>query len=280
MLYYVDLPEQCYVLSIGRAGESVDKVTWTLISATAEQAKSLGIEAGEVDSDKLELALTAKETGVLPKLADPRRASQTTDQLAVLWQMLVPEADRKALTDGTYKSVVIVNCSSLGSLPFEALVTAKESETEYLLDSGPPVLYAPSATILMNLAEQKATAVATARQPILTVGDPAYTSGKISRLPYTATESHWVKEAYTKHGQATTQLLNAQATEGNVRSQIAGAPRHSSGLPRLGGRVIRQPVWLADPCSRPNWKWRQRRRLSHARRNLLARPAGLRTGDS
>lgn len=218
MLYYVDLPDQCYVVSIGRAGSA----GWTPLAVSDSQAARLEIEAGELNHDKLKHVLLSKETGVLPKLADPGRAAEANDQLAALWQVLIPEADRGALLDGTYKSLVIVTCASLYSLPIETLVTSTEGAAQYLLDSGPPVLYAPSATILLNLAGQKRAETAGSQPPILTVGDPDYGSGgKFSRLPHTATESHWVKEAYAKCGQAATQLLRGQATEDAVRAQIS-----------------------------------------------------------
>ena len=38
-------------------------------------------------------------------------------------------------------------------LPFEALVVSPGDRPEYLLDVGPPILYGPSASVLLNLDE-------------------------------------------------------------------------------------------------------------------------------
>ena len=47
--------------------------------------------------------------------------------------------------------LTIVPDGPLATLPFEALVAQGGDEPRYLLDVGPPIHYAPSATILLKL---------------------------------------------------------------------------------------------------------------------------------
>jgi CHAT domain-containing protein len=115
----------------------------------------------------------------------------------------------------------------------------------YLLDVGPAIEYAPSATILINLAE-RSEAKDAAGWPVLTVGDPHYgqpalegkrgdelaevtpqsryasLGGRLAALPYTKTEVGWVAQAFDRSGAKVTKLLSDQATEANVRRGASG----------------------------------------------------------
>jgi CHAT domain-containing protein len=127
-------------------------------------------------------------------------------------------------------------------LPFEALVTNEAPHgVRYLLDVGPPVIYAPSATVLWNLA-QRPRSDTFAKEPVLTVGDPAYgglsapvdavTSrlqirskedrfrSRLARLPYSGKEARWVEEHFAKHGVASVRLTDSQATEARLRAVL------------------------------------------------------------
>ena len=64
--------------------------------------------------------------------------------------------------------------SFLAQLPFETLVIRAGAQPQYLLDAGLPTEYAPSATMLLNLAERQVETPAPAAEPVLTVGNPKY----------------------------------------------------------------------------------------------------------
>jgi CHAT domain-containing protein len=190
--------------------------------------------------------LKQDRTGVVQQLSDKEPAAQLAVQpkLAALWRILIPAAERSALTDGTCKRLIVVPDGSLALVPFEALVVEPGNEPKYLLDAGPPVVYAPSAAVLYNLSRRPAPTDSAPR--LLTVGDPAYplpaqvatargaatgpatgsryrtTGGGLARLPHSGTESTWVAEAFGKQGATTTRLAGQQATEGAVRSAVSG----------------------------------------------------------
>ncbi len=69
----------------------------------------------------------------------------------------------------------------VGTLWAENNDTAPHNQTTYLLDVGPPIDYAPSATVLLNLASTPARGEA-AGHHFLTVGDPAY-GATANKLP-------------------------------------------------------------------------------------------------
>jgi len=148
------------------------------LAVDEDQARALGIEAGPLTADELEKTLGNEEgTGVLQLLSESRdavKAKQAARKLASLWEVLIPEAERIAILDGQYKRIVAVLDGSLAQLPFEALVTGEDENLEYLLDAGPPILYVPSGTVLLNLSERAAEDVPTATQPVLTIGDCDY----------------------------------------------------------------------------------------------------------
>lgn len=110
--------------------------------------------------------------------------------------------------------------------------------------TGPPIAYAPSAAVLVNLARRRA-AGARASQPVLTLGDPHYTpftdaapirveqrSGMVrveerfraglSRLPHSGAEAGWVKQLFDKAGMPALLLTGTRATEAQLRSSITG----------------------------------------------------------
>jgi CHAT domain-containing protein len=181
------------------------------------------------------------------------QAQKAISRLALLWQVLVPEAQQKQLTSGKLERLIDFPDGPLALLPLEALVVEapQDSEPTYLIDIGPPVVYGPSATALVNLAgRDSAGGAATTAEPVLTVGDPAYpahsttptspqeapdpiaglasrrregaTRMNLNRLPYSGVESGWVAELFTKHGMPAMRLTGAQATEANLRARVGG----------------------------------------------------------
>jgi len=50
--------------------------------------------------------------------------------------LLIPNAEREALTNGKCKRLIVVPDGPLALLPFETLVVQGEESPEYLLDNG------------------------------------------------------------------------------------------------------------------------------------------------
>lgn len=228
------------------------------LSIGENQAAALGVDAGPLTAGRLGRALANEEgTGVLSQVStagDAERARLAAPGLAALWEVLVPAAEREALTRGKIEHLVVVPDGPLALLPLETLVVAAGGgEPRYLLDAGPPITYAPSATILRNLEERKPGSTGTAR--LLSVGDPQYEAsppggaggaggageagveqarqstaadytrlgGRLARLPYTGWETEWVAGVVGEQGFAVDRLTQSEATESRVR---AAMPSH------------------------------------------------------
>lgn len=142
------------------------------------------------------------------------------------------------------KRLVIVPDGPLSLLPFEMLVVREGDDPTWLLDVGPPIQYSPSATVLHNLSSRQ-PANLSRLEPVLTVADPQYqpalpnqiatanveaelsarsrfhgAGGTLARLPYSATESGWITQVFTKQGLAVSRLLQSEATEAAVRRSV------------------------------------------------------------
>jgi CHAT domain-containing protein/tetratricopeptide (TPR) repeat protein len=206
-------------------------------------ARTLGVDPGPLTRARLRSALVGeKAPGVVLQIEKPGTEKDAAPRLAALWQVLVPEEERQGIVRGDYERLVIVPDATLGWLPFEALVVQEGEQPKYLLDVDAPVVYAPSATVFLNLAARPA--VSAAREPVITVGDPAYgapaatgasavdhvavrtrfraAGGRLNRLPYSGVESHWVLKNFQDGGSRAVQLLGAQATEAAVRAALPG----------------------------------------------------------
>jgi CHAT domain-containing protein len=217
------------------------------LELTAEQAVALGVEAGPLTAQRMRAILAREdETGVLDHLRasqDPRREEKAAASLAALWNVLVPEAQREAIVEGKYERLVVLPDAPLAQLPFETLVVHTGEEPKYLLDVAPPILYAPSATILVNLSERESDASRRAAQPVLAVGDCVYSQpreasadtllaqlapharyrglgGRQDRLKYSAWEISFVAEVFGKRGIKVAWLKGPMATERNVRHNV------------------------------------------------------------
>jgi CHAT domain-containing protein len=205
------------------------------LALDAAQADALGVAAGPLVNLRLhEMMMNDKGDGIVQQLADPVRSTEVAPELATLWEVLVPAEVRKDLIDGGYERLLVLPDGALSFLPLEALVVeAGDDGVQYLLDAGPPVVYGPSATVMLNLARRRIDKRA-AVTPVITLGDPAYrlaTSGSstrantrlhLTRLPFSGRESQWVKEVFSTRGAETVQLMGDSATEGNLRRAIAG----------------------------------------------------------
>ena len=207
-----------YLLSIGPK-----ETRLTALAVDAQAAKVLGIEPGPLTAGRFRAVCSNDaHTGVVEQLARPDAAPATAARLAVLYNLLISAADRKAIAAGEVKRLIVVPDGPLALLPFEALVVERASGIRYLLDAGPPIVYAPSATVLYNLADRPPAPVqaGAAEQPVLTVADPVYggaaspsakpierlaarsrysaVGGALADLPYSGEESSWVAEAFKK----------------------------------------------------------------------------------
>jgi len=245
LLTYLLGDEGGYVVAVGAKAARV-----TPLEVDAAAAKTLGVEPGPLTAARLRaICANDRHTGVVERLARPETASAVTAQLAALWTVLVPQDQRQALTNGKIKKLIIVPDGPLALLAFETLVVEPGESPKFLLDVGPPILYAPSATVLFNLTEARAgnRAGEPAAQPVLTVANPVYggakrspaaqasaldslaarsrygsSGGSLAALPYSGEESSWVADAYKKHGIASGGLVAGMATEANVRFNVQG----------------------------------------------------------
>ncbi len=198
------------------------------------QAARLGVEQGPLTADRLRKALTDPDkSGVFDRLAHPK--SKTPErELFALWQVLVPESVRPALFDSRLKRAIVVPDGPLALLPFEALVVDPYTGPEYLLDrdDAPPLAYAPSATLLVNLAGRASPPTPPGVKPVLSVAKVDYSDhsqrkateltrgGRLGDLPSAIKESNRVRD--TLGEEQVEQLLGPEATEANVRRRAAG----------------------------------------------------------
>ena len=245
LLEYMLGEEGGYLLAIPAGG----KPRLLRLSLDEAAGRVLGVSPGPLTADRLRSALSnPQRSGVMQLLGsakDPSAALRATPQLAALWQILVPEAERAMIVGKKIKRLAIIPDAALSWLPFETLVVRQGPEPEYLLDRGIPIEYAPSATVLLELAARSQERAEMLPDSVLAVGDPLYPSkpaaaeesalgqlaaasryggpaGTLAPLPYTAWEVQWVAEAFDRNGMHTSTLQRAQATEANVRRNIVG----------------------------------------------------------
>ncbi len=221
------------------------------LAVDAGNAELLEISSGPLTADRLETALcNDKDTGLLQQLRGPAPRSQNQGRdmaarLSALWEFLLPASEREALQQGRLDSLVVVPHGLLSQLPFETLVIENAGSPRYLLDVGPPVTYAPSATVLLNLARRESAKEAITRSSVLTLGDPSYQKieespprmrlaattpgtryrflqGTWAPLPFSGWETDWLVDVFQKQNIAVTQLKGNDATEASVRREISG----------------------------------------------------------
>ena len=240
---------------------SPSETTLTRIELSAEQAKACGVEPGPLTVTKLDEIWQLGDTSVVQLLGKPQPSAKLDERLALLWELLVPAAARELLVGGKCQRLYLVPDGRLSSLPFDTLIVERGERPKYLVDVGPATIYAPSATVLVNLANRSSASELSA-QPVLTVADAVYgaaapdatrsggraggrangrsggnasasssrsarsryglAGGELQPLPYTATESTWVRENFTDRGVKAVGLRGEKATEVNVRGNVAG----------------------------------------------------------
>ena len=231
--------DNSYVIAIRNDGAK-----FTQLVFDEPTAKRFGVESGPATREKLKTALLSEEHGVMPGLSHPKNTPDDfLERLAALWTLLLPEAERDALAGGDVKRLLVLPTDALSLLPFEALVIRTDGELKFLLDVGPPVSYAPSATVLLSLTDREAKA-ANSETPVLTLGDPAYPQpseqkdtvdrmmaafnvsqplrAALTRLPFSGWEANWVQQHFKDAGVASTLLTGKAATEAAVRREAPG----------------------------------------------------------
>lgn len=136
--------------------------------------------------------------------------------LTLVADTLLPPGVRDAVQRRKPKRLVIVPDAALHQLPFEALLLSAGPRTKYVLDDWPPVVYAPSATVLAQLARR---AVATNRERhLLLVGHSSAREADAAPLPGVATECRRIAATWPR---SVTALLDQKARESLITPQLA-----------------------------------------------------------
>lgn len=247
-LEYIIGKEKSYVLVYGAGTEPM----LLPLSLNEREAEFFGTDAGPLTSKSLESILNRSEDGVLQLVGNLTNAKsdgsipakKTLDKLAALWHLLVPEAEirSKLLDRKSFTRLLVLPDGALAPLPFEMLVVEYDvANPQYLLDKGPAVIYAPSASMYYNLSRPNADA----KTPhVLTVGNPDYNASdaradtrsaplrkrmgpflqrlQFSQLNETEKETRWIEESSQKNRIPVTRLVGREATEKNIREHVTG----------------------------------------------------------
>jgi len=243
-LDYLIGEEQSYVLIVPPSGGPSPVFLRLDISENA--AHHLGTAPGPLTARTLRSILHNEQaTGVLDFLSNPKKAESQRGQLAreelaklhALWQLLVPDERLRrqfvskrseAARDRSIERLLVLPDGPLASLPFQSLVPQYSEltpgDSQFLLDCGPTIQYAPSATVYCKLQEQSADPQTL---NVLTVGVQDYSGrNELVDLPNTARETAHVEALVDglPSGSATRLFGNKgeNASESQVRANIEG----------------------------------------------------------
>ena len=165
MLFYYAGREQTYLLVIDPASKETKVFP---LEIPAQLAGAMKVNAGPITRSSLvqlvyQYLADVRDhdggRGLAGTVISPKGVL-AADQGAALAEVLVPREVRTIVaqrkTQGKAESVIIVPDGALNELPFEALLLERQSNEKnlYLLDVFPPIAYAPSANILVNLIER------------------------------------------------------------------------------------------------------------------------------
>jgi CHAT domain-containing protein/tetratricopeptide (TPR) repeat protein len=194
--------------------------------------------------------------GVVIKARDPNKPLPP-QRPELTGQVFLPKALRDRLRELKPDQIVVVPDGPLHTLPLEALLLEAGVKPRFVIDELPPLIYAPSGSILAVLADRK-EAPRRERATLLTVCNPAYLEGKASeatalaetregglmgfagqlpRLPFTDFESKQVRRYFPKD--RITAISDADATERNLVQAVRGKSivhiaAHGFADPRFG----------------------------------------------
>jgi len=211
-----------------------------------KQAELFSVEPGSLATKKLATILQAKADSVPQLFGVPTKTgipdTETLDKLHALWTVLVPDEQIRAkITDRkTLARLLILPDRALARFPFESMVVKPDAENpRYLLDDGPATIYAPSATMYYDLSHRNIEA----KTPqVLTVGRPDYAVnrdvqprntqiqnnhravmiGNLLDIPWAGKETELIEDSCKRNGIEVKRFNLAQATEENVRKNVAG----------------------------------------------------------
>ncbi len=227
VLEYVLGREGAYLLVVPPEGDP-----WLeALTLNDELAQVLGVQPGPLTAARVQTALLNQATGVIYDLASSDIAVPT-DVLFALWQALVPPRVRSALLDASLERLAIIPDATLALLPYEALVVDPADGPKYLLDVGPPVAYAPSVTVLLELAQASAAGAAAAhvpsarsdagREPVLSVAKWDYRDRQgWPSLDSIEDEAEAVLDRFQEAHVPIRQITNVRATEARMRAEIS-----------------------------------------------------------
>ena len=242
MFYYAVAQENTWLIAIGGPSDKprADAAASDRRAITNSRNSRRRLAAGVDRNDAHQRRGDRRAAMDLQPQVEPAACAK----LAALWQLLIPAAERPAIVAGKIERLVVVPDGALGMLPFETLVPETVAVDGYLIDVGPAIDYVPSASILLHLAQRPALP-ASDREPVLTVGDPAYelssarspargqtdaqstmaarfAAAGLNRLPYSGQEASWVADVFVKQGILAAILKDKLATERMVRENVAG----------------------------------------------------------
>lgn len=151
----------------------------------------------------------------------------------VLGDILLPDAVRKLVRERNPSQIIVIPDGALHQLPLEAVMLEQGESPKFVLDSFPPLAYAPSANILAKLMQRSDSG--TNKIDLLSVGNPAYLSSdgktpatdaedefapQFTPLPGTKTECNRVVAVFP--ADRVVVRMDSAATEQEIRAQIEG----------------------------------------------------------
>ena len=101
-----------------------------------EQAEEIGVTAGFGIARKLQAAMQVDSDRLIELLAHPNTAAQAAPAAGPAMEAARSEPERKALTEGKAKRLIVVPDGPLALLPFDTLVVVPGESPTYLLDVG------------------------------------------------------------------------------------------------------------------------------------------------
>lgn len=245
LLMYQLSDRAAYVLVVPPAGEGEPRAV--PLEVGGADARVLGLEAGALTAEKVARLFDAPEAGLRgifgygrarSGLAVPAPAA-TAERLHAVWRMLVPEPVWAAVRQAA--EVIVLPDGALHYLPFEALVVARgEGPIRHWLDDGPPIRYAPSATVLYQIerrpAPREGLGVLSLSDPIY---DPAELPAPTAAVPSaertgTASPSSLTRASYEEFGRPL-ERLPGTAVETDALRTLFSRDRSLGGLRVLQG---------------------------------------------
>lgn len=203
--------------------------------------------AAELVSAYMQPLRSGRSAGVRApgKIVQSPKGNARGGDLAVLANILLPFAARDFLATHEPEYLILVPDGALHQLSFEALLLEETPEVKFVLDELPPIAYAPSVSVLLELL-QRQQRMSEGEFSLLTVGDPEYgetsrpvddadfahrrrgaavshylgVGGQFKRLPGTKAEMDRLSKAF--EGYPMVRLTGAEATEANVVGNIGG----------------------------------------------------------